>query len=70
VQLFVRHGKSLTAVTPAGQHIIDHARLIMREVDDIRAVARGFIDEGRRTSMSRCTTNFRRWPRAHRRRTA
>lgn len=46
VQLFVRHGKSLTAVTPAGQHIIDHARLIMREVDDIRAVARGFIDEG------------------------
>lgn len=46
VQLFVRHGRSLTAVTAAGEQVIQHARLIMREVHGIRALARGFIDEG------------------------
>jgi LysR family cys regulon transcriptional activator len=45
VQLFVRYGRSLTAVTAAGKQVIDHARLIMREVEGIRALARGFIDE-------------------------
>jgi LysR family transcriptional regulator, cys regulon transcriptional activator len=45
VQLFVRHGRSLTAVTTAGEQTIAHARLIMREVAGIRALARGFIDE-------------------------
>lgn len=46
VQLFLRHGRSLTAVTAAGEDVIDHARLIMREVEGIRALARGLIDEG------------------------
>ena len=45
VQLFVRHGRSLTATTVAGEKTIAHARLIMREVAGIRALARGMIDE-------------------------
>jgi LysR family transcriptional regulator, cys regulon transcriptional activator len=46
VRLFLRRGRSLTAVTPAGKQIIDRARLIMREVDNMLALARGFIDDG------------------------
>jgi hypothetical protein len=46
LQLFIRHGRSLTEITAAGKQIIVHARLIMREVDGIRAMARGLIDEG------------------------
>jgi LysR family cys regulon transcriptional activator len=45
VQLFVRHGRSLTAITTAGERTLAHARLIMREVAGIRALARGLIDE-------------------------
>lgn len=45
VQLFVRHGRSLTAITTAGEQTLAHARVIMREVAGIRALARGLIDE-------------------------
>lgn len=38
VELFVRHGRSLTAVTPAGVQIIEHARNIMREVEHLSAL--------------------------------
>lgn len=40
VQLFVRKGKSLAGITPAGLGVIDSARMIMREVESIRAVGR------------------------------
>lgn len=45
VQLFIRHGRSLTEITPAGKQILDHARIIMSEVAGIRALTRGFSDE-------------------------
>jgi LysR family cys regulon transcriptional activator len=38
-QMFVRKGKSLTGITIAGHQVISRARLIMKEVDDIRDVA-------------------------------
>jgi hypothetical protein len=46
VELFRRHGRSLTEITAAGNQVLGHARLIMREVDGIRVMARGLIDEG------------------------
>ncbi len=39
IQLFVRKGKSLNGVTVAGHQVISRARLIMKEVDQIRDVA-------------------------------
>jgi LysR family cys regulon transcriptional activator len=39
IQMFVRKGKSLTGITIAGHQVISRARLIMKEVDDIRDVA-------------------------------
>jgi len=46
VELFRRHGRSLTEITTVGNQVLGHARLIMREVDGIRVMARGLIDEG------------------------
>ncbi len=46
IQLFVRKGKSLNGVTVVGHQVISRARLIMKEVEDIRNVAlRHFKDE-------------------------
>ena len=45
MQLFVRKGKSLAGITPAGQQVIDRARLIMQEVDNIRSLASDFYHE-------------------------
>lgn len=46
IQLFVRKGKSLNGVTVAGHQVISRARLIMKEVEDIRDVAsQHFKDE-------------------------
>jgi LysR family cys regulon transcriptional activator len=45
VQLFTRNGKNLREVTPAGRHVIDRARVIMREVEIIRQLTRGMADE-------------------------
>lgn len=36
-QLFVRKGRSLTGITAAGLEVISRARVIMREVESIRA---------------------------------
>src|SRR5690606_36926740 len=45
VQLFVRHGRSLAAITRVGERTLAHARVIMREIAGIRALARGLVDE-------------------------
>lgn len=39
LKLFERRGRSLRGVTTAGEQIIAHARVIMNEVDNIRAMA-------------------------------
>ena len=39
MQLFTRKGKSLAAVTPAGREVIERARKILREVDNITSLA-------------------------------
>lgn len=41
VKLFVRKGKSLNGITLAGHQVISRARAIMREVEEIRLVAKG-----------------------------
>jgi LysR family transcriptional regulator, cys regulon transcriptional activator len=56
LQLFVRKGKSLGSVTSAGQHVIDRARLIMQEVDNIRSLASDFYHEEEGT-LSIATTH-------------
>jgi LysR family transcriptional regulator, cys regulon transcriptional activator len=38
-QLFIRKGKSLDGLTAAGNQLVDRARLIMQEVDNIRRLA-------------------------------
>ncbi len=45
VQLFTRKGKSLIAITPAGRDVINRARKIMREVQNIRSLAREMSGE-------------------------
>jgi len=39
IQLFTRKGKSLAAITPAGHEVIERARRIMREAENIRSLA-------------------------------
>jgi DNA-binding transcriptional LysR family regulator len=39
LQLFIRKGKSLDGLTAAGYQLIDRARLIMQEVENIRRLA-------------------------------
>ena len=45
LQLFTRKGKSLGAVTPAGHQVIDRARIIMREAENIRRLASEYYKE-------------------------
>ncbi len=45
MQLFTRKGKSLGGVTPAGERVIERARVIMQEVENIRSLASEYIDE-------------------------
>ncbi len=56
VQLFARKGKSLDGVTAAGEQVIERARLIMQEVENIRSLAADFYleEEG---SLSIATTH-------------
>ncbi len=56
MQLFTRKGKSLADITPAGQQVIDRARLIMREVDNIRAMAAN-LNQEREGTLSIATTH-------------
>jgi len=45
MQLFTRKGKSLAAVTPAGREVIDRARRILREVENITNLASDLTGE-------------------------
>ena len=56
VQLFTRKGKSLAAITPAGNEVIGRARKIMREVDNIRSLASNLSGEEEGT-LSIATTH-------------
>ena len=56
VQLFTRKGKSLTAVTPAGHQVIERARKILREADNITSLARDLTSE-REGTLSIATTH-------------
>ena len=56
VQIFTRKGKSLGGITPAGNQIIDRARIIMREADNIRSLASEYFQE-EEGSLSIATTH-------------
>ena len=56
VQIFSRKGKALVGVTPAGTTIVDYARKIMRNVDNIRSVGQDLMSEQEGT-LSIATTN-------------
>jgi LysR family cys regulon transcriptional activator len=56
MQLFTRKGKSLGGITAAGEKVIERARLIMAEVDNIRSLASDFYQEEEGT-LSIATTH-------------
>ena len=56
LQLFTRKGKSLGGITAAGQQVIDRARVIMQEVDNIRSLASDYYHE-EEGSLSIATTH-------------
>ena len=56
LQLFVRKGKSLGGITAAGRQVIDRARLIMQEVENIRSLASDYYHEEEGT-LSIATTH-------------
>ncbi len=56
LQLFTRKGKSLSGVTPAGEQVIERARVIMKEVDNIRSLASDYFRE-EEGSLSIATTH-------------
>lgn len=45
LQLFMRKGKSLGGITAAGHQVINRARIIMREADNIRSIASDYYEE-------------------------
>ncbi len=45
IQIFTRKGKSLGGVTAAGDRIIERARVIMQEVENIRRLAADYYEE-------------------------
>lgn len=55
-QIFVRDGRNLSRVTPAGQQVIDRAVTILREVQNIKRLSDEFKDEAR-GSLSIATTH-------------
>jgi len=56
LQLFVRKGKSLGGVTAAGKQVIERARVIMQEVENIRSLASDYYHEEEGT-LSIATTH-------------
>jgi LysR family transcriptional regulator, cys regulon transcriptional activator len=48
-RVFVRSGRTLTKITPAGQQVIDRAIRILREVQNIKGISDDLKDEGRGT---------------------
>jgi LysR family cys regulon transcriptional activator len=55
-QIFVRDGRNLSRVTPAGQQVIDRAVRILREVQNIKRLSDDFKDEAR-GSLAIATTH-------------
>jgi LysR family cys regulon transcriptional activator len=45
MQLFTRKGKSLAAITPAGLEVVDRARRVLREVENITSLSREITGE-------------------------
>ncbi len=45
MQLFARKGKSLDGITPAGEQVIERARVVMQEVENIRNLANEYYQE-------------------------
>jgi len=45
VQIFVRNGKHLSGLTPAGERILSEAGAVLLKMDNIRNIAREFTDE-------------------------
>ncbi len=56
MQLFTRKGKSLSAITPGGREVIERARKILREVDNITSLASDLTAEQEGT-LSIATTH-------------
>ena len=56
LQLFTRKGKSLGGITAAGQQVIERARIIMAEAENIRSLASDFYHEEEGT-LSIATTH-------------
>ena len=56
MQLFTRKGKSLGDITVGGLQVIDRARIIMREADNIRSLASDYYQE-EEGSLSIATTH-------------
>lgn len=56
MQLFTRKGKSLGGITAGGHQVIDRARIIMREADNIRSLASDYFQE-EEGSLSIATTH-------------
>jgi len=56
LQLFTRKGKSLGGITAAGEQVIDRARMIMQEVENIRSLASDYYHEEQGT-LSIATTH-------------
>jgi LysR family transcriptional regulator, cys regulon transcriptional activator len=55
-QIFVREGRNLTRITPAGQQVIDRALRILQEANSIRNLSTELRDEGK-GSLSIGTTH-------------
>jgi len=45
LQLFLRKGKSLGGITTAGEQVVERARLIMRETENIRSLAASYYHD-------------------------
>ena len=56
LQLFTRKGKSLGGVTAAGRQVIERARIVMQEVENIRSLASDYYHEEEGT-LSIATTH-------------
>ncbi|HEX4871108.1 MAG TPA: HTH-type transcriptional regulator CysB [Nevskiaceae bacterium] len=56
VDIFVRHGKHLTEITPAGKRILDYTQRLLHEADNIRHIADEFR-EADRGDLSIATTH-------------
>src|SRR5436853_6942550 len=54
-QIFVREGRNLTRITPAGQQVIERALKILQEAQSIRDLSTELRDEGKGSLSIRTT---------------